>query len=96
MNLNTAVIGRRKPIPLDALADVGEAPGGPVGARNVWFTSGWRETPIYRRGQIRPGTTLRGPAVIEQLDTTILVEPEDAVTADPIGNLILRVDGGAA
>jgi N-methylhydantoinase A len=94
VNLNTAVIGNRRPMPLDRLADAGGAAEGPAVTRSVWFASGWRETPIYRRGQIRPGATLQGPAIIEQLDTTIVVEPEDSVTADPVGNLILRVDGG--
>jgi N-methylhydantoinase A len=91
VNLNTAVIGNRRPMPLDRLADAGGAAEGPAVTRSVWFASGWRETPIYRRGQIRPGATLQGPAIIEQLDTTIVVEPEDSVTADPVGNLILRV-----
>jgi N-methylhydantoinase A len=96
VNLNTAVIGKRREIPLDALADGDGAPDGSAGKRAVWFASGWQETPIYRRSQIHPGTTLQGPAIIEQLDTTIVVEPGDAATADPIGNLIIRVSGDAA
>ena len=95
VNLNTAVIGRRRRVPLAALAQA-EAGEVPPGARPVWFPGGWRETPIYRRAQIAAGARLEGPAVIEQLDTTIVVEPGDRAIADELGNLILHVDGGEA
>ena len=96
VNLNTAVIGRRKGVPLESLADAGGEVGVPAGLRRVWFDGGWQETPIYRRNQLLPGTKLEGPAIIEQLDTTIVVEPGDHVEADGLGNLILRVAGGPA
>ena len=94
VNLNTAVIGRRKGVPLEALADSAAeiAPG----ARRVWFPEGWRDTPIHRRGALPPGTALEGPAIVEQLDSTTVVEPGDRVTVDPLGNLIIDVSGGAA
>ena len=39
------------------------------------------------------GTTLIGPAIVEQLDTTIVVEPGDRVTVDALGNLMIEVGG---
>ncbi len=93
VNLNTAVIGRRKGVPLEALADSG-AEAVP-GTRRVWFPEGWMETPIHRRGALPPGTTLEGPAIVEQLDSTTVVEPGDHVTVDPLGNLVVTVSGGA-
>jgi len=95
VNLNTAVIGRRKGVPLESLADAAGEAEAPAGARRVWFVGGWLETPIYRRSQLPPGKMLEGPAIIEQLDTTIVVEPGDHLAADPLGNLILRVSGDA-
>jgi N-methylhydantoinase A len=94
VNLHTAVIGKRRGVPLDALAHANGADREPAAQRRVWFESGWAETPIYRREQLPAGATLTGPAVIEQLDTTIVVEPGDAVEADGLGNLIISVDGG--
>ena len=92
VNLNTAVIGRRKGVPLEALAESGSET--PAGTRRVWFPEGWRETPIHRRGALPPGTVLEGPAIVEQLDTTTVVEPGDRVTVDPLGNLLITVAGG--
>jgi N-methylhydantoinase A len=95
VNLNTAVIGRRPSVPLESLAETGGAQGAPAGAetetRQVWWADGWRETPIYQRGQLPPGATLTGPAIVEQLDTTIVIEPGDNVSVDALSNLIIEV-----
>jgi N-methylhydantoinase A len=95
VNLNTAVIGQRASVPLESLAETGDAQGVPGGAaatsRQVWWTDGWRETPIYRRGQLPPGATLTGPAIVEQLDTTIVIEPGDRLHVDALSNLMIEV-----
>jgi N-methylhydantoinase A len=93
VNLHTAVIGDREGVPLAALAHAGGTDREPAETRQVWFESGWAETPIYRREQLPAGATLTGPAIIEQLDTTVVVEPGDQVVADDLGNLIITVEG---
>jgi len=93
VNLHTAVIGKRRGVPLEALAHANGADRAPAAQRRVWFESGWAETPIYRREQLPAGATLTGPAIIEQLDTTIVVEPGDTVEADALGNLVIAVGG---
>ena len=40
-----------------------------------------------------PGAVLEGPAIVEQLDTTIVIEPGSRAAADPAGNLIVAVGG---
>ncbi len=94
VNLHTAVIGKRSPVPLETLAPAGAADTRPGASRRVWYEAGWVETPIYRREQLAPGARLEGPAVIEQLDATIVAGPGDKVRADASGNLIISVDGG--
>jgi N-methylhydantoinase A len=47
------------------------------------------ETPIYVRTQLAPGTTLAGPAIIEEPATTTVVLPGWHVEVDCFGNLIL-------
>ena len=95
VNLHTAVVGSRKPVPLEALAatDDGQT-GASMSQRQVWFEQGWLDTDIYERRHLPAGSRLQGPAVIEQLDTTILVEPGNHVVADELGNLIITIDGG--
>lgn len=45
------------------------------------------ETGIYHRSDFVPGTRLNGPAVIEQMDTTIVIPPEWSVETDGFLNL---------
>jgi len=95
VNLHTAVIGRRKPVPLAALMSAKEQKNTidecRSGSRKVWFESGWQETPVYNREFLPVKAKFNGPAVIEQLDTTIIVEPENQVEVDLEGNLIISL-----
>ncbi len=95
VNLHTAVIGRRPPVDLGLLtageraASVADAR---VGERPVWFErGGWIDTPIYARDRLPLDARFDGPAILEQLDTTIVVEPGDRVSTDIIGNLVVEV-----
>jgi len=95
VNLHTAVIGRRRPVPLRSLISVTEQKAQiedcKIGIRRVWFESGWKETPIYKRESLSLKASFKGPAIIEQLDTTIIVEPDNKVEVDLDGNLIISL-----
>jgi N-methylhydantoinase A len=58
--------------------------------RQVWF-GGWVDTPVYWRDHLPHDLRLSGPAIIEQMDTTIIIEPGCTVTSDADGNLIVEV-----
>ncbi len=95
VSLHTAVIGRRPGAPLEALAGAnGEASldRAKRWTRRVWFAGEALETPIYRRHLLPRDVSLDGPAIIEQLDCTTVVEPGNRVTMDRLGNLIIGVE----
>ena len=57
---------------------------------------GWQRLPtgFYDRADLGPGCSLKGPAVIEQQDTTTILPPEFEAVVDRFGNLIVtRVPG---
>jgi len=94
VSLHTAVIGRRPGAPLEALAAVGHnnsLADARRGERTVWFVGSLHETPIYQRNLLPADMTLDGPAIIEQMDCTIVVEPGNRVTLDDLGNLVIEV-----
>lgn len=47
-------------------------------------------TPVYQRSQLEPGAQVLGPAIIEQYDTTIVVDPGFAARVEAGGHLVLR------
>ena len=59
----------------------------------MWFEGAWRDTPIYRRERLAAGVRFEGPAIVEQLDSTTVIEPGDRVEVDALGNLIVAVGG---
>jgi N-methylhydantoinase A len=97
VSLRTVVSGRRRPIDLTALgrparpaAILAEAQ---VAQRRVWFENAWRDTPIYDRARLPPGMAIEGPAILEQLDSTTVVDPDARGFVDVAGNVVLRVLG---
>ena len=61
------------------------------GERRVWFADGWHQMPIYARDRLPLDATFEGPAILEQLDCTTVVEPGDQVRQDKLGNLLISV-----
>ena len=93
VNLRTAVFGRRQRIDFTIFAP---EPGGRLedaqtGARAVYFAGRWIETPVFARDRLPVGATIAGPAIVAQLDTTILIDPGAVATVDPVGNLVIAV-----
>ena len=94
VNLVTSVIGRRKPFPLAALIDEAgrsDLAGARLGTRPVYAGGAWHEAAIYTREALPIGAEIAGPAVIQQIDATTVIEPGATAQVDAIGNLRIRV-----
>ena len=94
VNLRTTVIGRRASFDFASLAraENGAGTNDPrTGSRPVRFDGTWHETTIYDRAALAPGATVEGPAIIEQLDTTIPIEPGVVAEVDGFGNLLIPI-----
>ena len=101
VNLNTSVIGQRPSADLSILIDpAGRAAtldGARTGTRSVWFENGgWAETPVYARDRLPLDAVVEGPAILEQMDATTVLEPGDRATGDADGNIIIEIAREAA
>lgn len=94
VGLHTAVIGKRRPVRLAALA-AGEPrtalADAQTGTRAVWFDGERLPTPVYRRDWMPRDAVFSGPAIVEQLDATTVIEPGNRVSVDALGNLVVSV-----
>ncbi|SMP10176.1 hydantoinase/oxoprolinase family protein [Shimia sagamensis] len=97
VNVNCSIVGHRPPLDLSQLLDrkaravnLREAQ---TSTRPVFFDTTWIETPVFSRDAMPAHVSFYGPAILEQMDTTIVVPPGDRVTSDKVGNLILHVGG---
>jgi N-methylhydantoinase A len=89
VSLKTSVQGIRDQ-PARRLDPPSRRPPPEASRRPVYF-GGWIDTPIYRRWALKPGMAFEGPAIVEQSDTTTVIEPGMAARIDAYGNLLAEV-----
>jgi N-methylhydantoinase A len=87
VNVHTAAIGLRPRLDLKVLSDRGAASA--PRPRKAWFDGGWRDAPVYRRESLPPA--IEGPAIIEQMDCTTVLEPGNRLSVDELGNLLIGI-----
>jgi N-methylhydantoinase A len=64
----------------------------PKSRRPVWFDDGVAiDTPVYERVDLPAGFTLAGPAVVEQIDSTVVIPPGTSAEVDKYLNIVIRV-----
>ena len=92
INLRTAVLGKRPRFDLRTLAPEqhsGSHTPNPR-MRQVYFSGSWHETRVHARLSLPVGTLITGPAILEQPDTTVLIEPGLQGRVDEFGNTIIE------
>ncbi|WP_249695128.1 hydantoinase/oxoprolinase family protein [Stappia sp. WLB 29] len=95
MNYRIAVIGRRPQLAMALFAPQGgkPAPECRTGTRRVYAEGAWHEAGIYERLSLAVGARIAGPALLEQADTTIFVDPGLVAEVDGFGNLVISRAG---
>ncbi len=95
VNLNTTVIGNRAALDLSALIDSSQRrktlAEALIHERPVWFDGNWYDTPVYQRDLLPIEAQITGPAIVEQMDTTVVIEPACVASSDNDGNLLIEV-----
>ena len=71
-------------------ASVAAARAAIVNRKPVWFQDRAWMTPFYDRERLRPGTRLRGPAVVVEYSSTTVVPPDWTCRVGEYLNLVLR------
>ncbi len=90
MAFRTVFSQKPKPMPTVRALTAG-AMSGATRERKVYFEE-YKEmidTPVYERGALVPGQRLKGPAIIEQADTTTVLYLGQVAEVDNWGNLIV-------
>lgn len=83
----TATIGQPQ-TPQELLT--GDGADGGVEKRDVFIDGQWITTPVLDRASLAAGTTVDGPAILNQFDTTTYIRPGQQATVDAHGFLHLR------
>jgi N-methylhydantoinase A len=62
-------------------------------SRRAWFeeAGGFVDTPVLSHYALPPGAEVRGPAIVEQRESTVVVGPSASATIDARRNLVMRL-----
>jgi N-methylhydantoinase A len=67
------------------------------GGRLVHFgSSSFEDTPVYRRESLHAGQSIRGPAIVDQLDATTVLLPGQTAAVSSHGSLLITENGAEA
>ncbi|MBU7048312.1 MAG: hydantoinase/oxoprolinase family protein [Theionarchaea archaeon] len=89
VNFRVVGIGKQDKIHIKRIEKATRNPE-PTKMRNVFF-DGFVKTPIYKRETLKYSHQIEGPAVIEEMESTILLPPDWVATVDEYGNLFAEV-----
>jgi N-methylhydantoinase A len=62
----------------------------PARQRRASFDGGWREVDVHDRADLGTGTEIKGPAVVEFAESTLVIRPRWQATVDEMGTLDLE------
>jgi N-methylhydantoinase A len=95
VNLTTSVIGQRPTFPIGELLDptlrAASLDAARIGTRRIYASGHWLDAAIYTREKLPLASTIDGPAIVEQLDATTVIEPGARARVDTVGNLRISV-----
>ncbi|PNQ03688.1 hydantoinase/oxoprolinase family protein [Sphingobium sp. SA916] len=89
VTVGVEAIGTLPEPPIRKLAAAGDIAAARIGEQIVHFADGERMTPIFSRSELGAGAIISGPAIFQQLDTTIVMLPGQAARIDDYGNMII-------
>jgi N-methylhydantoinase A len=92
MNYRVSVVGRRPDLDMSVFAPVDGKSASQclTGTREVFADGSYHKTAIYERLELAAGEKVTGPAILEQPDSTIFVDPGLSARVDRFGNLIIE------
>jgi len=92
VNLRVVALGKLPKFHLpERTPHVKESPK-PIEYREVFFEGAAIKTPVYHRDHLPPSQEISGPAIVEQMDSTIVIFPEYRAVADRYGNLLIGTE----
>jgi N-methylhydantoinase A len=94
VNVRLVATGRRDIPELDAASAAADVPER-ADVRPVGFADPGgcvlRESTVWRRERLTPGTRITGPAIVEEYASTVVVDDGDVITVGDLGEIVVHV-----
>ena len=96
MSVGRGVTGKGTKLDVSTLGPKAVVEVGPVCTRLGPFDGNWHDRGVFDRLPWPVGTVIKGPAILTQPDTTVLIEPDLQGRVDAFGNTIIEPVEGTA
>lgn len=91
VNARATVAGARPTVtPIHLEKGDGDPAEARTGDTRIYVDGRFVEAALYDRLRLRAGDVIPGPAIVTEMDSTTLILPGHAATADPSGSLLIR------
>ena len=90
ITLRVNVMGPSKMVGLSSIQS-GDSQGALIDHREVIFSGKKISCPIFKGDLLQAGTSIEGPAIIEKMDSTVIVELKQKCIVDIFGNLLIQI-----
>jgi len=92
VNCRLQAVGAVAKAPLREIATGGSVKDAVTAQRKIYFgvKHGWLDTPVHARAKLPAGAKLAGPALIEEMSSTVLLAPGQSASVDRIGNIVIN------
>jgi N-methylhydantoinase A len=78
----------------ETVLESGDGSQARCGMNPIYFDGAWLTAAAYNRDLLRPGDTIRGPALVGEYTSTTVLPPGCLLEVDPRGNLLITVSDG--
>ena len=90
VTVRVTAVGRLSQPELPTIAKTGGPEQAWIGQQSVAFAEGTRDCPVYDRAKLGSGAVLMGPAIVTQLDCTMVLLDGQRAEVDRYGSLIVE------
>jgi N-methylhydantoinase A len=95
VNLRVSGLGEIPIIePVEMIKEKGTIEEALIDMRDVYFEGEFLKTPTYDRLKLKLDAQLKGPAIIEEVNSTTVIPPGASAVVDKYGNIIIGVQEG--
>jgi N-methylhydantoinase A len=92
INVRLTATGLIPKTPLASWPMGGAAAGHAIKATRPVYFGTWLDTPIFDGDKLLAGNRIEGPAIIEEVTTTVVIFPDDRAEVDRLGNVVIHVN----
>jgi N-methylhydantoinase A len=97
VNCRLQAVGAVAKAPLREIATADGVKDAVTAQRKIYFgvKHGWLDTRVHARAKLSAGAKLAGPALIEEMSSTVMLAPGQSAGVDRIGNIVINVGRAA-